>query len=135
MCRLKQRINHRRWTGEGYANFYPFLQHAHSRRDTVRAMIGKEFQLLHAKNGNEVIELFETKHPDLILMDMKMPGLNGLEAAMAIRRKSPAHPPIIAVSAYAYETDRKELLENGCDDFLAKPLNRETLLDTLHKYV
>lgn len=35
MCRLKQRINHRRWTGEGYANFYPFLQHAHSRRDTV----------------------------------------------------------------------------------------------------
>lgn len=35
MCRLKQRINHRRWTGEGYANFYPFLQHAHSRRDTI----------------------------------------------------------------------------------------------------
>jgi len=35
MCRLKQRINHRRWTGEGYANFYPFLQHAHSRRDTL----------------------------------------------------------------------------------------------------
>ncbi len=101
----------------------------------IRAMIGREFQLLHAKNGNEVIELFETKHPDLILMDMKMPGLNGLEAAMAIRRKSPAHPPIIAVSAYAYEKDRKELLENGCDDFLAKPLNRETLLDTLHKYV
>src|SRR5690554_3802795 len=47
MCRLKQRINHRRWTGEGYANFYPFLQHAHSRRDTVHLFFAVFLILSH----------------------------------------------------------------------------------------
>ncbi|MFA5651320.1 MAG: ATP-binding protein [Proteiniphilum sp.] len=101
----------------------------------IQAMIGKEFQLLHARDGIEVLELFEKEVPDLILMDVKMPRMDGMEATRLIREKSPGGPPIIAVSAYAYEADKRRLLEIGCNDFLAKPLDRNMLLETLYKHV
>lgn len=103
--------------------------------ELIQAMIGNDYHLLHARNGNQVVSLFESNHPDLILMDIKMPEMNGLEAIQAIRRKSPFYPPIIAVSAYAFDQDRKELLDNGCKDCLSKPLDKELLLATISKYL
>lgn len=103
--------------------------------ELIRVMIGSQYRLLHAKDGNQAIDLFEKYHPDLILMDIKMPEVNGLEAIRIIRRKSPSSPPIIAVSAYAYEDDKKELLDVGCNDFVTKPLDKDILLATIHKYL
>lgn len=103
--------------------------------ELIRVMIGSQYRLLHAKDGSQAINLFEKYHPDLILMDIKMPKINGLEAIRTIRRKSPSFPPIIAVSAYAYEGDKKELLASGCNDFLTKPLNKDILLATINKYL
>ena len=103
--------------------------------ELIRVMIGSQYRLLHAKDGNQAIDLFEKYHPDLILMDIKMPEVNGLEAIRTIRRKSPSSPPIIAVSAYAYEDDKKELLDVGCNDFVTKPLEKDILLATIHKYL
>ena len=103
--------------------------------ELIRAIIGSQYRLLHAKSGKEAIELFDKYLPDLILMDIKIPEVNGLEAIKAIRRKSPSSPPIIAVSAYAFEEDKRELLDAGCNDFVAKPLDKEILLAILHRYL
>jgi CheY-like chemotaxis protein len=101
--------------------------------ELIRVMIGSRYHLLHATDDKETIYLFEKFHPDLILMDIKMPKTVGLEAIRAIRQKSSL--PIIAVSASAYEEDKQELLQSGYNDFLAKPLNKEMLLAVISKYL
>lgn len=101
----------------------------------VSAMIGNQYRLLHAKNGKEAVKMQQEYQPDMILMDIKMPEMDGLEAVRIIRESSPDFPPIIAVSAYAYEEDRKRAFQNGCNDFLSKPLNKERLLATIKKYL
>ncbi|WP_298652992.1 ATP-binding protein [uncultured Proteiniphilum sp.] len=126
----------------------PLLQHTEKEKATIlvaediddnfeliQVMIGSQYHLLHAKDGNQAVDLFDKYHADLILMDIKMPEMNGLEAIRNIRRKSPYSPPIIAVSAYAYEDDKKELLDSGCNDFVTKPLDKDILLATINKYL
>ncbi|MEA4915946.1 ATP-binding protein [Proteiniphilum sp.] len=103
--------------------------------ELIRVLIGSQYRLIHARNGRQAVELFDKYHPDLILMDIKMPEMNGLEAIKAIRGKSPSSPPIIAVSAYAYEEDKRELLDSGCNDFVTKPLDKDVLLTSIHKYL
>lgn len=103
--------------------------------ELIEAMIGNEYYLIHAKDGDEAIRLFQSKNPSLILMDIKMPVMNGLEAIRAIRQESPFYPPIIAVSAYAFDSDKKELMDNGCKDFLTKPFDKELLIATINKYI
>lgn len=73
-----------------------------SNYDLIEAMIGKIYKLVHAHDGMEAIIFYEQYKPDLILMDIKMPNINGLDATRAIREMS-ADVPVIAVSAYAYE--------------------------------
>ena len=103
--------------------------------ELIEAMIGNDYSLIHAKDGDEAIRLYQSEKPSLILMDLRMPVMNGLEAIRAIREESPFYPPIIAVSAYTFENDRKELMENGCNDFLTKPIDKELLLATIRKYL
>lgn len=103
--------------------------------ELIRVMIGSQYRLLHARDGKQAIDLYEKYHPDLILIDIKLPNISGLEAIRIIRRKAPSSLPIIAVSAYAFEEDKKELLDAGCNDFLSKPLNRDILLATINKYL
>ena len=69
-------------------------------------MIGKTYKLVHALDGMEAIQLYEKYSPNLILMDIKMPNLDGLDATRIIREVSPKIP-VIAVSAYAYEKDSR----------------------------
>ena len=92
----------------------------------VKAILGKSYHLERAKDGMEAVTMFEELHPDLILMDMKMPNLNGLDATKIIRELSPGIP-IIALTAYAYEHDRQAALDAGCNDFLIKPYTQEIL--------
>lgn len=103
--------------------------------ELIRVMIGPRYHLLHAKDDKETINLFEKHHPDLILMDIRMPKTDGLEAIRAIRQQTSLSLPIIAVSASAYEEDKQELLQCGCNDFLAKPLNKDILLAVISKYL
>jgi CheY-like chemotaxis protein len=103
--------------------------------ELIQTMIGPGYYLIHARDGKQAVSLFESEQPDLILMDIKLPEVNGLEAIETIREKSPFYPPIIAVSAYAYDRNKKMLLENGCKDFLIKPLDKELLLATIKKYL
>lgn len=90
--------------------------------------------VLRARNGREAVEIAKiTPALNLILMDMKMPQMNGLEATRSIKsfRKDII---IIAQTAFAMDEDRRNCSAVGCDDFLAKPIRYQVLLDTLAKY-
>lgn len=97
-------------------------------------MIGQAFRLRRAQNGMEAVTMFQEEQPDLVLMDIRMPIMNGIEAAKLIRSISP-RTPIIALSAYAYDIDRNAAMEAGYNDFMAKPFEKEQLMDILTHYL
>ena len=92
----------------------------------LEAMLKKQYTLLHAWNGREAIEIFKRHHPRMILMDIKMPEMDGYEATAAIRKLSP-DIPIVAVTAFAYPEDMRRILSCGFDGCLPKPVNADNL--------
>ncbi len=91
--------------------------------DLLNAILGRKYRLVRARDGMEAVTMYDEVNPDLILMDIKMPNLDGLEATRIIGQLS-AEVPIIAQSAYAYEHDRNAAEEAGCNDFISKPIAR-----------
>ena len=108
--------------------------------DYNRDMMGvflrdRGLELLYANDGIEAVEMTKSHHPDLILMDMKMPGLTGLEATEAIcEAMGEAAPPIIAVTASALKQD-EEVISRLCDGYLRKPLSRSLLLKEMSRFL
>ena len=95
----------------------------------------KGINLLRAENGYEAIEICKGhKQIDLILMDIKMPEMNGLEATARIKQTRP-EIPIIIQTAYAMQNDEKECIEAGCDDYIAKPIKKEKLISLIDKWI
>jgi CheY-like chemotaxis protein len=91
--------------------------------------------VLWAKDGAEAVEICnENQEIDLVLMDIKLPFLNGIEATKAIKKLRPTLP-IVAVTAYALLGDERRVKEAGCDDYLAKPIKLQLFLQTIAKYV
>ena len=89
-----------------------------------------------AQNGREALELFQTRHFDLILMDIHMPEMNGLEATSRIRAAEAergGHIPIIAMTAYAKQEDQQKCLQAGMDYYVSKPVNAEELYYALER--
>lgn len=84
------------------------------------------YRIIHACTGHEAIELFRIHTPDLILMDIKLPELNGYKATKEIRKWS-ATVPIIAVTAYAFTEDKNKILASGFNAYFAKPVSIEIL--------
>lgn len=97
-------------------------------------ILKKHYDYFRARNGQEAVELTESEKPDLILMDIKMPVMDGLEAIRQIKGKNP-DLPIIAVTANAFDSDRHAAFEAGCNDFISKPVNAEKCLQTIAKYI
>lgn len=94
----------------------------------------KGYQMLLAKNGREALEQAQSKYPDLILMDIQMPEMDGLEAIQQIRRNpNLANVPIIAFTALAMKGDRETCLAAGANDYLSKPLKLKQLAATIQK--
>lgn len=93
------------------------------------------FDVSEAANGYEAIEAVNRQVPDLILMDISMPGMDGLTAARKIReQKNASRTPIIAITAYG-ESARRKALEAGCDASLSKPIDFEDLEPVLSRYL
>lgn len=90
----------------------------------------KDYNLLHAFNGQEAVGLFKKYRPSAILMDIKMPEMNGYQATAAIREIDP-FVPIIALTAFAFAEDKQRILENGFTKYITKPITSESLLNTL----
>ena len=94
--------------------------------ELVKAILEERYSVLRANDGIDVVTKYESSKPDLILMDVRMPGLDGLSAAGIIRELNPT-VPIIATTAFAFETDREMALAAGCNEYMSKPLEAEKL--------
>ena len=91
-------------------------------------LIKKGYRVIEAENGEEAITLAARQHPDLIIMDMMMPGLSGLDATRRIREdQSLQRTPIVAVSAYGADEYRAKALAAGCDEYVSTPFEPEAL--------
>jgi PAS domain S-box-containing protein len=93
-------------------------------------------QLVVANNGREALAQFERQHFDVVLMDVQMPEMSGIEATIHIREKEKnqsSHVPIIAMTAHAMKGDRERCLEAGMDDYLAKPIQADDLFRALER--
>ncbi|MGB1276234.1 MAG: response regulator, partial [Nannocystaceae bacterium] len=85
-----------------------------------------------AINGAEALEMWQAWDPDLILMDIRMPVMDGYEATRTIRRQAPGRRPIIlALTASVFDHDRTRMLAVGCDDVVSKPFHAQSLLERL----
>lgn len=96
--------------------------------------IDGNYKVIQAKNGKEAVEICMNNIIDLVLMDIKMPIMNGHEAAKKIKELFP-ELPIIAQTAYSTEADRDLALKYGCNDFISKPIDREKLFALMSKYL
>lgn len=102
--------------------------------ELVKVVLSKRYRLLRAHNGIEAVTFCEDEHPDLILMDIRMPEMDGLDDTRIIKEVNP-DVPIIALSAYAFEENIREAQAAGCNGFLSKPFRVEDLLDKIHNYL
>ena len=105
-----------------------------SNYELVKIVLQKRYRLIRAHNGIEAVTLNEEEHPDLILMDIRMPGMNGLDATRIIKEVS-SDTPVVALSAYAFEENIREAKQAGCNEFMAKPFKVENLIDMVRRYL
>ena len=104
-----------------------------SNYELVKIVLQKRYRLLRAHNGIEAVTINEEEKPDLILMDIRMPEMNGLDATRII--KEVCDTPVVALSAYAFEENIRDAKNAGCDEFMAKPFKVENLIEMVRKYL
>jgi len=93
-------------------------------------------EVLEATTGEEGVELATKEKPDLILMDIQLPGIDGLEATRRIREsEADEEIPIVALTSYAMTGDRERALNAGCTGYIEKPINPETFMAEIEKYL
>jgi CheY-like chemotaxis protein len=97
-------------------------------------VLKKHYEFARARNGQEAVDKVDTEKPDLVFMDLKMPLLDGLEATRQIKAKYP-DLPVIALTANAFDTDKDDALQAGCNDFLSKPISSKLCLETIAKFI
>lgn len=90
--------------------------------------------LIWAKNGLQAVEFFLNNSIDVVLMDIKMPGMNGYEATKKIRELN-KKVPVIAQTAFAMAGEKEKIMESGCDDYIAKPIKYDQILSLISKYM
>lgn len=98
----------------------------------ITSMLEDDYDLLHAWNGREAVDMYSDYKPDLILMDINMPLMDGYEATRRIRQVSDK-VPIIAVTAYAFSSDRTRIMENGFNSYVSKPVNIDRLMNEIKR--
>ena len=99
-----------------------------------RRLIKRGFTVILALNGKEGIDKAANENPDLILMDLSLPIINGWDATKEIKaNKETSNIPIIALTAHAMAEDRKKALDAGCDEYDTKPIEFDGLLDKINK--
>ena len=93
-------------------------------------ILKRKYQIVRATNGQEAVERVKQGGIDLVLMDIKMPIMDGLEATKLIKDEFP-DLPVVALTANAFDSDRRLAKEAGCNDFLSKPVSSEGCLQTV----
>ncbi len=98
------------------------------------ALSAKSYTLLEATNGEEALEVAKKERPDLIIMDIQLPKMSGLEVTRKLREIPEFNrTPIIAVTAYAMKGDKEKALDAGCNAYLSKPISARDLPNLIAK--
>jgi two-component system cell cycle response regulator DivK len=93
------------------------------------------YEVIEARSGEEGVELAIKEKPDLLLMDIQLPDIDGLETTRRIREsKADGEVPIIALTSYAMTGDREKALKAGCNGYIEKPINPDTFIGEIEKY-
>lgn len=100
----------------------------------LNIILRKKYNLIRAYDGEEAVRLHREHHPDMILMDVKMPVMDGLQATREIRKED-KDVSIIALTANAFDSDRQKTIDAGCNDYMTKPIIASELLELLDKYI
>lgn len=98
----------------------------------ISSILEDDYDVIHAHDGREALSLWEEVKPDLILMDINMPYLDGYEATRRIRQTD-ANVPVIAVTAYAFASDRVRIMDSGFNSYVSKPVNADRLVSEIHR--
>jgi CheY-like chemotaxis protein len=94
------------------------------------------YEVIKCGTGEEAVETAVKEKPDLVIMDVQLPGIDGLEATKRIRAsEADGNLPIVAVTSYAMTGDKERVLAAGCNGYIEKPINPETFLAEIQKYV
>ena len=102
--------------------------------DLLTQLLEDDYKLLIANDGAQGVAMAEQNDPDLILMDISLPIMDGYEATRKIRKRLQS-TPIIGLSAHAMSGDAERAREAGCNDYMTKPLNEDLLLKKLKEYL
>jgi len=99
---------------------------------TVEILRSEDRTLFQARNATEGLEIARREHPDLILMDIQLPDMDGLEATRLLKA-DPATKgiPVIALTAFAMKDDEQRMLAGGCDGYIQKPIRYQTFLEVV----
>ena len=105
-------------------------------RDLLVQLLEDDYEVIEAVNGQEGVELAERERPDLILMDLSLPVMDGWEATRQLKANDDFRSiPVIALTAHAMKGDEEKALAAGCDDYLVKPLDEDELIAKIQKYL
>ena len=105
-------------------------------RDLLVQLLEDRYEVVTAMDGEEGIRLAEQDRPDLILMDLSLPVIDGWEATRRIKASEALRNiPVIALSAHAMTGDEDRARQSGCDDYVSKPLDEDTLFEKLDKFL
>jgi len=89
-----------------------------------------------ARDGRNVLELARTHMPDLILMDIQLPEISGLEVTARLKAEADLrHIPVVAVTAFAMKGDEQKIRQGGCEDYISKPISITHFIETVRKYL
>jgi len=94
------------------------------------------YDTVQTMDGRDVLDLARSKKPDLILMDIQLPEISGLEVTKMLKADDDLkHIPVIAVTAFAMKGDEEKIREGGCEGYIAKPISVPTFLDTVAEFL
>ncbi len=97
-----------------------------------RRLVRRGYQIVAAIDGHQGLAMARSEHPDLILLDMRLPGLDGWQVAQELKSSLETREiPVVALTAHAIAGDREKALEAGCDDYETKPINFTRLLEKI----
>jgi two-component system cell cycle response regulator DivK len=94
------------------------------------------YETLQTRNGNDALELARKNHPDLIIMDIQLPEVSGLEVTRWIKDDDMLHDiPVVAVTAFAMKGDEERIREGGCEAYMAKPISVQEFISTVRQFI
>jgi len=105
-------------------------------RDLLVQLLEDDYEVIEAVNGQEGVEFAGRERPDLILMDLSLPVMDGWEATRQLKANDNLRSiPVIALTAHAMKGDEEKALAAGCEDYLVKPLDEDELIAKIQKYL